>query len=60
MQSPTTPDAKVKRASRRKPRDESSEAYDTWLDHRLKALYQPFLEAPLPPDILKLLRQRKP
>ena len=57
---PTNSSDKTKRASRKAPALQESDAYETWLDHRLKTLYQPLLEAPLPDDMLKLLRTRKP
>ena len=57
MQSSSMPDSK--RPSRRRVSAEASGAYDTWLDHRLKSLYQPILDAPLPDDMLRLLRARK-
>jgi len=50
---------KPKRAPPRGQNHRESDAYETWLDHRLKSLYEPILEAPLPEDMLKLLRARK-
>jgi len=60
MQPTNSSDNKSKRAGRKGPALQESDAYETWLDHRLKTLYQPLLEAPLPDDMLKLLRTRKP
>jgi hypothetical protein len=59
MQSTNTSDNKGKRAARKGQPAQESDAYETWLDHRLKSLYQPMLEAPLPADMMKLLRTRK-
>jgi hypothetical protein len=58
---PSSTDPKGKRTRReRKPREQQKPGvYGTWLEHRLKALYQPILDAPLPDDMLKLLRSRK-
>lgn len=54
----TNHEPKPKRATQRGHGPQESD-YDTWLDHRLKSLYEPILEAPLPEDMLKLLRSRK-
>jgi hypothetical protein len=59
MQPTNTSEGKAKRPPR-KGQAARSDAYETWLDHRLKSLYQPMLEAPLPDDMVKLLRGRKP
>lgn len=56
MRSSSTSHGKFERTARTA---EASRAYDTWLDHRLKSLYEPILAAPLPDDMLKLLRSRK-
>ena len=50
----------AKRTARKGQPAQDSDAYETWLDHRLKSLYQPMLDAPLPDDMKKLLRTRKP
>jgi hypothetical protein len=60
MQSTNSSDTKTRRTSRKGQGLQESDAYETWLDHRLKSLYQPILDAPLPEDMLKLLRARKP
>jgi hypothetical protein len=53
-------ETKAKRGQRKGHDVHASEAYETWLDHRLKSLYQPMLDATLPDDMLKLVRGRKP
>lgn len=40
-------------------RDEESPLGGTWIDQRLKALYEPVLSEPLPEDLLRLLEPRK-
>jgi hypothetical protein len=60
MEPSKTFETKTKRGVRKGQALPASDAYETWLDHRLKSLYQPILEAPLPEDMLKLLRSRKP
>ena len=60
MEPSKTFETKAKRSARKGQALHESDAYETWLDHRLKSLYQPILEAPLPEDMLKLLRSRKP
>ena len=60
MQPTNTSDSKAKRTARKGQPAQDSDAYETWLDHRLKSLYQPMLDAPLPDDMKKLLHTRKP
>jgi hypothetical protein len=60
MEPSGTSESKAKRNQSKAPSLPESEGYDSWLDQRLKSLYQPMLEAPLPADMLKLLRSRKP
>jgi hypothetical protein len=60
MESSTPSESKLKRAQRKGHGLQESDAYETWLDQRLKSLYRPLLDAPLPEDMLKLLRGRKP
>jgi hypothetical protein len=59
MQPTDHPEPKARRPSRKAQVLKESDAYDTWLDHRLKSLYRPILDDPLPEDMIKLLRSRK-
>jgi hypothetical protein len=60
MESSGTSESKAKRSPRKGRSLQETEAYETWLDQRLKSLYRPLLDAPLPDDMVKLLRGRKP
>jgi hypothetical protein len=60
MEASGSSETKAKRSQRKGHDVHASDAYETWLDHRLKSLYQPMLDAALPDDMLKLVRGRKP
>lgn|GEM_PF-2238406 len=51
---------KRKPAARETPAIESDPAFDEWLDHRLKAMYESALHEPIPEDMLRLLREDRP
>jgi hypothetical protein len=60
METSGASESKAKQGARKGRGLQETDAYGTWLDQRLKSLYRPLLDAPLPDDMLKLLRGRKP
>jgi len=41
------------------PRGDPPDAFDTWLDRRLRSLYRTVLNEPLPDEILDLLEKKR-